>query len=406
MIVTKLDIGAGPPPRAQALQPVLHVRHRGLGLEMPGLLALGLRLDGPAIRIEGLPRAVHGEVAAGGVAQPHAPVKEKALRVLENRVERIAVLTPVLPDIDAPHGHRGPGITRGGDHVHGIGEMRHPESRQTVTGLAIELPATEQPGIKGARRKVEQVRGPIHVGRDDVGDSPPPPRLVEAHGRGDAADLPEFAGGDVLRRRPEMTVAPPLGSGLHNPRPGASQVQCLASRGQVDRHRLLDIDILPGLQCGREDRPVAEVGSCNDDGIHITLLQQLAEPGELPGFVAELLRQFCRRGLARFAPDVADGGDLHVLRRRQPDQLVPVIGAATPKPIRPMPMRSLADPAARPIQGAAPSEAITEVCAERPAGSIRSCSGISWDWLHDVVIGITKGTVYRFLRDSCLIRER
>ena len=37
---------------------------------------------------------------------------------------------------------------------------------------------------------------------------------------------------------------------------------------------------------------MAEVGSCDDHGIHITLLQQIAEPGELPGFVAELCVTF------------------------------------------------------------------------------------------------------------------
>ena len=59
-------------------------------------------------------------------------------------------------------------------------------------------------------------------------------------------------------------------------------------------------------------------------------------------------------------------------------------------------MRSLADPAARPIQGADPSEVIAEDSTERPAGLIRSASGISCDWLRDVVIGVPKATVYRY----------
>ncbi len=217
MLIAELDISVGPPPRAEALQPVLHVRHRGLGRDRSGLAALALRLNGPAIRIECSPGAVHREVAAAGVAQPHAPVEQEPLGILEQSVERIGVLAPVFPDINATHRHGTVGIGRAGEHVDGIGEVCHPEPWQAVAGFAVELPATQQLGVERTIRKMKQIGRPIHIGLDDIGDRPLPPRFVEAHGCGDAADLTELSCGDVPGRRPEMAIAAPLSSSLHDP---------------------------------------------------------------------------------------------------------------------------------------------------------------------------------------------
>ena len=74
---------------------------------------------------------------------------------------------------------------------------------------------------------------------------------------------------------------------------------------QVQRHRLLEVNVFAGLAGGNRDEgmPVGRGG--DDDGVEVRLLQQFAEVGVAFAGVLELLHHGVPAGL----PDIAGAGD-------------------------------------------------------------------------------------------------
>src|ERR1017187_10454910 len=78
--------------------------------------------------------------------------------------------------------------------------------------------------------------------------------------------------------------------------------------GQVERHRLLQVDVLAGLAGGNRDEGVPMRRGGNDDSVEVRLLKQLTEVAVALASVLELLDD----SVASRLPDVAGARDDHI----------------------------------------------------------------------------------------------
>ena len=324
MLMAKLDVRVGPLTRAQALQPVAHVRFIRLGRDrarLDGGTKAAFRREGPFLQVHRAFGAVNGEVDAGRVPQTHAPIKEKTFRIIEQGMKRVRGVTPVFPDVNPALGGGAGRVFGARDHVDGIRVVSHPEARQAVGGVAVELPLAQEPGVEGPLGEVEQEALPIHVGFPAIARVARPTGFIEVHGGRDAADLAQDARGEPFCRRLELAFAAALGARLDDTRVGAGQVQSLVGAGEVNRHRFLDIDILACLEGRRENGAVAEIRGGDDDGVHVLEGEQIIEAGELAGLLAELVLDAFGGGQPVLLPDIADRSNLDILLRGESKNL-------------------------------------------------------------------------------------
>ena len=176
--------------------------------------------------------------------------------------------------------------------------------------VPIAAPLEEPLRVEWALRRAAEKRLPVHglragVGRDRV--DPGAAGRVAVVGRANHRDLPELAGLDEIPRRRVDGRADPLAADLQHavvPLDGGDELEAF-----VDRvgHRLLDVDVLAGVECRDGHRLVQVVGRADDDRIEAGAGQQLARVlGN-----RRLAARACLRAYGPAGVRVADGDDLH-----------------------------------------------------------------------------------------------
>ena len=128
---------------------------------------------------------------------------------------------------------------------------------------------------------------------------------VEGANGGDGAEIP---GADQLDHAPVVLGGMDLGANLAD---GVALPDCIADSKafrQVQRHRLLQIDVLARLAGGDGDQRVPVWRSGNDNRVEVFLLQHLAEIAVAFASVFELLHHRVAAGF----PGIAGAGDDHI----------------------------------------------------------------------------------------------
>ena len=230
--------------RAQALEPVGHVLERqvvdahrrqlglarqqhvlrgALGVDVGVALVVALLLDELVARAA-LAADVHerrllahvAREAGRVVAEARRVAHEEALRVLEQGLEGVGVLAPVVPGEDAAVRHHRAREAVAHEPVHEVDAVAHPLVGDAAREVLVEAELEVEAGIEGPVRLGHEPLAPVGVLLADLRDllAPAPARAVVVPLDLDLAHLAEGAAPHELARRARVGLAAVLGADL------------------------------------------------------------------------------------------------------------------------------------------------------------------------------------------------